>query len=935
MKKTIFSLLASAILVFAQPITVNKAGHHNVSTVAAWSNSFFNVTVRGNNSQIICGKARFGASPAYAYFWNSCAARDAGDTSAVTVVAGIRGIPETGGNAVFVATPRNGSGDSISIQFDKSVALSGTQNFDIVLMNASTEAVQELIGDSLTEALRSGTGDVDVGTVTAGQYFLPLASAHVLGTAGDGQPRSVPVVGSGDTLPSVQWVRANPSNLAVISALAIGTNGSGTPVAASTVGTGSSLVKANVVAGTGDSVPTVAWVRANPARTVDSLTVAHIYPTAVGTGVAIKLNTNVEMTSLLCTPSQYYGVNGGGGSAWFGIATNGGLTVMGGTSGAAQRTTDAINYLPTNSGTNNLIYAAGYGLGKYWFVGSLDADSTGGFSQSTDGVIWTATAKLPVPVAGVIDAGACNSLGCVFTGSSSKILTTSDFLTFTNRTLGGTTNQIRGMTWDALDSLFISAGGNGEIRTSPDGITWTFRASGVSQLWWIASGGGKNVAVGQNGTIITSSNGTTWAAATSGVTKHLYSASYGNGLWIVTGDSLAILTSPDAITWTQRTPPAAYTDGSRDLYGTVWDGTQYITAGEFGAVMTSPNGITWTARGDNIPACFEKDWWTNDIARSHGYAGSDSSWNFRNVGAKKVAATDSITIGADTKWYRSAANMMRTPDSVTIDGRVIIAGAVTGAASNWSGLVTGLDFQATASGYYLPGGNGELRYEDVVALQSRNGKQLVLFGADTIKLRNAPVIIEQTVIGAASTWSGTANFNGQVLLGGATLAGVPFGVRYGTDENLFVRHGTDIGGTGIGIDALNDANSAVVPLTIRGNPVKIVGDAAITGTLTGATSSGAGVVRIGSNASGYRSEQQIINFGSPSGGEYGWSIGRRTDDNFSLYNNHADLTALIINEATNALTIPNLAGAGRRPACLETNGTFTGGTAGVGVNPCP
>lgn len=77
---------------------------------------------------------------------------------------------------------------------------------------------------------------------------------------------------------------------------------------------------------------------------------------------------------------------------------------------------------------------------------------------------------------------------------------------------------------------------------------------------------------------------------------------YGNGLFVaVSNDDLrgsGIMTSPDGITWTARTPSA----GNYSYRDVIWAGTQFVAVGSSvngaspGRAMTSPDGITWTAR---------------------------------------------------------------------------------------------------------------------------------------------------------------------------------------------------------------------------------------------------------------------------------------------------------------------------------------------------
>jgi hypothetical protein len=90
-------------------------------------------------------------------------------------------------------------------------------------------------------------------------------------------------------------------------------------------------------------------------------------------------------------------------------------------------------------------------------------------------------------------------------------------------------------------------GVNGTIVTSPDGITWTNRASGNNySLSAIAYGNNLFVAVGPGGaagffkqpsdeTILTSPDGLTWTSRTSGIGSDLSSVAYGNNQFVAVG----------------------------------------------------------------------------------------------------------------------------------------------------------------------------------------------------------------------------------------------------------------------------------------------------------------------------------------------------------------------------------------------------------------
>jgi hypothetical protein len=60
----------------------------------------------------------------------------------------------------------------------------------------------------------------------------------------------------------------------------------------------------------------------------------------------------------------------------------------------------------------------------------------------------------------------------------------------------------------------------------------------------VTYGNGLFVAVGEWGTILTSPDGVTWTARTSGTSNLLYDVTYGNGTFVAVGEWGTILTSP-------------------------------------------------------------------------------------------------------------------------------------------------------------------------------------------------------------------------------------------------------------------------------------------------------------------------------------------------------------------------------------------------------
>jgi hypothetical protein len=98
--------------------------------------------------------------------------------------------------------------------------------------------------------------------------------------------------------------------------------------------------------------------------------------------------------------------------------------------------------------------------------------------------------------------------------------------------------------------------------------------------------------------------GTVWTGRTqAGVTDPTYGwwgVAYGAGVFVAVGQHAnPVITSPDGITWTPRTPAAAY-----NWYDVVWSGTQFVAVAGSGTkrVMTSSNGIDWVGQTTPTPA---------------------------------------------------------------------------------------------------------------------------------------------------------------------------------------------------------------------------------------------------------------------------------------------------------------------------------------------
>ncbi|HEX7260900.1 MAG TPA: PKD domain-containing protein, partial [Luteolibacter sp.] len=133
-----------------------------------------------------------------------------------------------------------------------------------------------------------------------------------------------------------------------------------------------------------------------------------------------------------------------------------------------------------------------------------------------------------------------------------------------------------------------------------------------------AADGNKFVSVGYDwngsvwfGKIHHSTDGKLWQSATMPATEEIRDVAAGNGVFVAVGDAGTILHSSDGgATWTSQTAP-----GAASLSGIAYGGGVFIAVGDT-AVYTSPDGISWTDRsaGTGIAS-----WHSfKDVAFTHG-----------------------------------------------------------------------------------------------------------------------------------------------------------------------------------------------------------------------------------------------------------------------------------------------------------------------------
>ncbi len=156
------------------------------------------------------------------------------------------------------------------------------------------------------------------------------------------------------------------------------------------------------------------------------------------------------------------------------------------------------------------------------------------------------------------------------------------------RTLVPTLSADAVVTWNG--SLYIIGASSGRIFTSPDGVTWTTRQSGMSDnIRDILFASGRVVAMGQAGAVTTSTDGITWSGRTL-VARQLQDLEWTGQRFVVSASDVT-LSSPDGLTWqTSAALPSPVTH-------LVWTGAELLGMNR-SRVVRSPDGLTWTLAGD-------------------------------------------------------------------------------------------------------------------------------------------------------------------------------------------------------------------------------------------------------------------------------------------------------------------------------------------------
>jgi hypothetical protein len=151
-------------------------------------------------------------------------------------------------------------------------------------------------------------------------------------------------------------------------------------------------------------------------------------------------------------------------------------------------------------------------------------------------------------------------------------------------------------------SYLLTIDNEAPATTQNTGVTWSTSTSAANDTWnSVTYGNGLFVAVAatttSNKSVMTSPDGVTWTQRTATTTNNSWrSVTYGNGLFVAvtaTSTNKNVMTSPDGITWTLRTGQNLNTVWNSVTYG---GGVFVAVGGDYSytdSIMYSVDGITW------------------------------------------------------------------------------------------------------------------------------------------------------------------------------------------------------------------------------------------------------------------------------------------------------------------------------------------------------
>ncbi len=346
---------------------------------------------------------------------------------------------------------------------------------------------------------------------------------------------------------------------------------------------------------------------------------------------------------------------------------------------AAARSTVTLSADASDANGDTLAYSWDFGdgsaspnsasLDKTWTVGGTYpvtvtvSDMKGGTATAATTV--TVTDPLDTWSAGTVDAGESVDDVAYADGRFVAAGPSYAYLSFDGESWSGSYLSLNyrsgGVAGDG--ETFVLAGYDwngsawyGVAYWSYDGLTWTAATMppGLPELRAVAAGGAGNfVAVGDDGLIVRSvDGGQSWSPQSAPGTADLKSVAYGGGLFMAVGGT-SVYTSPDGVTWTDRSAGTGMASWHTLNSVIHVDGTFYAGGWYSGMLSSADGGASWNAGAMPAGASY-------DIAAIRYGAGLWSALGERRsdpVGAVLLVSADG------QNWVESSAGV---PDASTL-----------------------------------------------------------------------------------------------------------------------------------------------------------------------------------------------------------------------------------------------------------------------------
>jgi len=305
-------------------------------------------------------------------------------------------------------------------------------------------------------------------------------------------------------------------------------------------------------------------------------------------------------------------------------------------------------------------------------------------------------------VGGIIFAFTFGNNTYVFGGASGRLNTSTDAITWTLRTSGFDTQNIRALIY--TNNTYVAAGENGKLNTSTDAITWTLRTSVFNNFNSLIYENNIYVAGGESGRLATSTDTIVWTYRTSAFAfDNINTLTFGNNTYVVAGGNSGILnTSTDTITWELRTSGFG---SSNAIYALTYANNTYVVAGNTGILNTSTDTITWELRTSGFDS-FQINALT--FANNTYLAGGNSG----------ILNTSTDTI----HWTRRTSSSSSNVYALTFANNTYLAGGSSGTLS--TSLATAI----------LGSGGGALSFDGVDDYVQVPSTSNVQFGAENFTI---------------------------------------------------------------------------------------------------------------------------------------------------------------------------------------------------------